>query len=183
MSYGLCLFRAEAGEGVAEAYARTAGREIDPDEEPKRELDPAIEKLKDDIAAAVVAADPMMKILDFKELAILRGCSVEQARLDQGCIEINERADSQRGIQIMVFDDHVAISIAVRHEGEEAAAVMTDLQRIAAVLRERFGFVLFDPQTNRVIEPDTPIDTGVYTHVVDRFQEDLPPKKPWWQLW
>ena len=105
-------------------------------------LDPAIETRKRSLAALLLKMNPEFSEFNirYEEIAQFERISVEDARRKYRYIEINGP-----GVQFTIFDRYIAIGIYSKADTNELDAVL-------AALSKEGGFVLFDPQSDEVID-------------------------------
>jgi hypothetical protein len=105
-------------------------------------LDPAAETTKRRLADLLLKLKPEFSefALGHAEIAEFEKITVEEAHRKYRYIEITGPK-----MQFTVFDDHVAVSVYSK-------ADVIELDALLAVLCSEGDFVLFDPQTNAVID-------------------------------
>ena len=175
------LFKPRAGEPPEETAMR------DREEGPLSPPDPEKEALKQKVAKALVEHDKTLEVFkfDYREIARIRKMTIEQARQEFRHIELN---DESTGMQITLFDDEASISVPYWHQGEKAQTVFRRMLDNAAVICREAGYVVFDPQSESVIDPGAEPEemVGVYTSQVGQLRADTAVKstrRPWWKFW
>ncbi len=105
-------------------------------------LDPVAEIRKRKLADFLLKMKPNFEEFDLRydEIAAFDKISVDEARRKYRYIEINGP-----GIQVTFFDQHVAVGVYSKADTDEMDAVL-------AALSAEGGFVLFDPQSDEVID-------------------------------
>ena len=105
-------------------------------------LDPAVESRKRKLADLIVKLKPQFSEFNirYEEIAQLEKISVEGARRKYRYIEINGP-----GIQITVYDHHIAVGVYSKVDANELDALFAALSAYGV-------FVLFDSQSDRVID-------------------------------
>jgi hypothetical protein len=106
-------------------------------------LDAATETKKRTIADALRRLQPAFReaVFRFDDIAKFEKFTSDEARRKFRHIEVNGR-----GIQITIFDEYVHIA---RYFGMNAV----DLDALFAALCQDTGYVVYDPQLERVIDP------------------------------
>ena len=151
-------------------------------------LDPAVEAQKLEIAAALRAVLPELEPFkkDFAEIARLEGTSVADARRSHRAIELNQEPGPGDGLQILISDAQVSISVPYWHTGSAAEAVFEKIARCVGVLTAR-GFTCHDPQLGRDVNiaSDRPEMIAHYLSISTRLDEitGVTRTKPWWKFW
>jgi hypothetical protein len=110
--------------------------------ETHRDLDLAVETTKRKLANLLLKMKPDFRAFDIRydEIAQFEKISVDDARRKYRYIEINGQ-----GVQFTFFDHYVAVSVYSKIDTQE-------LEAILAALSTEGGFVLFDPQSDEVID-------------------------------
>jgi len=173
MSYDLHLFRPQPGvdpavsakESVADWRGESnPGPMLEEKEEAKRRL-----------AAALMSHNPALEPFAFdpRALAKLDNVSEQEAGRRYRHIELS---DHDRGIQIVLYDDRVAVHLAY---GQDAAATMSALGGLFDYLRilERDGgYTTFDPQLDRVLDLQSDLEPvlGAYRSAVPTGRSSAP---------
>ena len=105
-------------------------------------LDPAVETRKRKLADLLLQMKSDFKEFNIRheEVAAIDKISVDEARRKYRHIEINGPA-----VQFTVFDQYIALVVYSKIDAEELDAVL-------AALSTEGGFVLFDPQSDVVID-------------------------------
>jgi hypothetical protein len=189
MSYDLYLFRLAPGQAAKDQIRAVMLAEEAEDPGP---IDPAAENLKSEIAQALTAAWPWMKpfAFEYPEVARELGVSETEARRRFRHVELNDEREPSRGIQLTINDIHITINLPYWHEGPAAQEVLTEVDAMCAMLGQRWGFVTYDPQLDRVVETGSLLARASprYQRVVDAMPDILQKaaakvKRPWWKFW
>jgi hypothetical protein len=148
MSYDIRLFKPRPHEDPL-VTARTEADEDFPLTPP----DPEKETLKRRVAAALIAASPLLQSyeFDYEAIAKFRKISVEEARLQYRHIELNG-PDNGNGIQILLFDDEAAISVPYRHDAAKAEAAFQEIWDYSRIIQRETGYVIYDPQLDEILD-------------------------------
>jgi len=191
VSYDRHFVRVAAGQdaaGVAAAALAAEEEEINPGP-----VDHKVEEAKLAIAAALVEANPNLRIADFDfgEIAKHLGVSEKEARRAHRHLELDAGLESRTGIQITLFDDTASLSVPYWHHDAAARAVWDEIWTYLSVLKTAAGFVAYDPQLERPIDPDLDRDAVLASYeggvaFTDRVARDIsqqPPQRPWWKFW
>lgn len=182
MSYDFILFKPRAGEDPL----ITAQRE--PEEFPDSPPDPQKEALKRRVADALIAHNPELEIFQFgyEEIAKYDKITVEEARLKYRHLELNGPEDGN-GIQITLFDDEATVTVPFWHEGDKAGDVLQEIWRYLEIISREAGYVVYDPQLDRIIDPSENFTDTLSRYSGARQQLDqaisATTKKPWWKFW
>ena len=146
-------------------------------------------KLK--VVGALTECNPRLEPFrfDFAAIATLRKISEEQARRESNHIELNP-PEGDPAIQLTVFGDHVAINIPYWYTGSQAEATFEQIGNYLRVIRRAVGFFVYDPQTDRVFDPEK---EELSHESYERIVRDIPniiaaskskkEGKPWWKFW
>jgi hypothetical protein len=151
-------------------------------------LDPAVEAEKLSIANALRAVLPELEPVknDYAEIARIEGTSEADARRSHRAIELNQEPGPGDGLQILISDAQVSISLPYWHVEPAAAIVFEKIARCVGVLAAR-GFTCHDPQLGREVNiaNDRPEMLANYLSVSSRMDEIVgaAAKKPWWKFW
>ena len=119
-------------------------------------LDPAAEKRKEELASALIALNPQLEVfrLDYRAIAAAHGVSLDEARRRWRHLELTG-PDEGNGIQIVLWDTHVTISVPFWHSGPEAVAVLEEIWEYMRLLNSLAGMRPFDPQLGRALDLDS----------------------------
>src|SRR5262244_3095691 len=122
MSYDLDLFKPAKGETLevaTERFLAYESEEINPGPP-----DDQKENLKRLLASALIKKNPDLQMCHFRYevIAVNENITEEEARVKYRHIVLNE-PEARDGIQILLFDDSAAITVAYWHTGDEARAV------------------------------------------------------------
>jgi hypothetical protein len=189
MSYDLHLFRPPANVDLGEAAQ--ASYESGEDESDAPEIESVQTGRKELLASALMQKNPALQSFEFNyaELARLKGVSIEQARLQQRYIELNGPEDGN-GIQVVIHDDTVGISVPYWHDERAAVSVWKEIWGYLQVLEGAEGFRTYDPQLDRVLDlgADSKAVRETYARGVAVIQstaaeEHESTPKPWWKFW
>ena len=191
MSYDLYCFQPssstpslEEAQAVIESEEVLGQPEVDSARETKRR-----------IADALMQHNPRLQEFDFNyaQIAKTMNISEEEARAQWTHVELNP-PEGDPAIQITVFGDHVYINTPYWYSGPEADKVFRQLMDYLRVLKRTAGFFVFDPQKDRIFDPETEDlgEHGSYEKIV----RDMPgmvaelvkergelTRKPWWKFW
>jgi hypothetical protein len=184
MSYDFHLFKRKAGEDPL-VTARA-----DSDAFPTTPPDPQKEALSRKVADALIAHNPELEVFqfDYDEIARHEKISVEQARLKYRHLELNGSAENFGEIQITLFDDEASVTVPFWHEGDKAADTFREIWSYLEILSREAGYLIYDPQIDRVIEPSASFDDALacYSGAMRQIRQSPPPgseRKPWWKFW
>lgn len=185
MSYDLRLFRPRPGVDPLET-----AHEDEP-EPPDTPPDPAKEAVKRSVAEALMALDPTLQVfhMAFDDIARVQGISVEEARERYRHIELNGPEDDEAGIQVTLYDDEATVTVPYWHRGEAAQKVFRKIWQYLEVIWRLCGYVVYDPQLDRVFDPPAELDAAIaaYTGVSENLETIVTgkatPPKPWWKFW
>jgi len=173
MSYDFRLFKRRSGEDPIVTARR------DSEEYSSTPRDSAKEALKRRVADALIAQNPKFEFFQFgyDEIARFEKISVSQARLKYRHLELNGPDAGGNGIQITLFDDEASVTVPFWHERDKAADTFREIWSYLEIICRETGYMVYDPQTDRVFEPSTGFDEAMqlYTGTVRRLHEALPP--------
>jgi len=187
MSYDIYCFRpSSATPSLEKAQAVVESEETleRPEDESERET-------KQRVVRALMQQNPRLQPFEFNHAEIAKSMNIseQQAREQWKHVELNP-PEGDPAIQITVFGDHVSINIPYWYTGAEADSVFSQLTDYLRVLKRDAGYFAFDPQTDRVFDPDK---EGLGDHEsYERIVRDMPAiaakaarqlKKPWWKFW
>jgi hypothetical protein len=191
LSYDLYFVRVAAGQDpavVAEAALAAEEDGINPGP-----IDPAIEDRKRAIAAALIQADPTLRIsaFEFAEIAALQGVSETEARRANRHLELDAGLESRTGIQITLFDDTAALTVPYWHHDAAMREVWSEIWKYVGVLKHAGAFVAYDPQIERIVDQARDADAVLVSYAggvtfTDGVAKDLThglPARPWWKFW
>src|SRR5882757_1437519 len=122
MSYEFHLFAPRPGEDpLVTAQSKS-------DDLPSGSPDPATEAHKHRTAVALITLNFRLKHspFDYEEMARFNRISVSDAQVRYRHIEMSGPGDGN-GVQIVIFDDEVMISVPRWHAGKEAAQVFREI--------------------------------------------------------
>jgi hypothetical protein len=127
---------------------------------------------------------------DYAEIARSLKISEDQARSEWTHVELNP-PEGDPAIQITVFGDHVSINIPYRYTGSQADVTFEQLSGYLRVIRGATGFFVYDPQTDRVLDPEKEEfgDHKSYEQTVREIPNIVAAsklkkrEKPWWRFW
>lgn len=194
MSYDLYLFSLAPGQSAQNRFEQLTIDDGDdfPDPGP---INPAAEKQKRDLAAAITALNPQMLPFkfDYAEVAKYIGKNLDDARRLFRHIELNDESANSRGIQVTIYDDHATITVPYWHKTPKAATVFKEIASFGRALSKAYP-VTYDPQLDRPIswDADTAAVLAAYSRIADNMDKvmakaakslDASPKKPWWKFW
>lgn len=156
MSYDLHLLRVPPGEDVShvlDLHLDAQDEELNPGP-----LVPALEDEKQRLAKALMQFNPALRIaaFDYAGLAAMYDIDEREARRRYRHVEVN--ADDYTGIQITLWDSVADVTFPYWHAGEQARRVLLQVWDYLALLQSQGGFVLYDPQLERVIDLDVDFD-------------------------
>ena len=182
MSYDFRLFKRRAGEDPDVTAQR------DSEEFGSTPPDPQKEALKRKIADALIAHNPKLEIsrFDYDALAKHEKISVEEARSKYRHVELNELEEDCNGIQITLFDDEASVTVPFWHEGDEARETFRKIWDYLEIISRESGYLIYDPQIDRVIEPSAGFDAALacYTGAMQQLSQTVgTQQKPWWKFW
>jgi hypothetical protein len=173
MSYDFRLFKRKAGEDpLVTAQTESGGFPTTPP-------DPQKEAIKRKVADALIAHNPELEVsqFDYDVIARQQKISVEQARLRYRHLELNGPAENFNGIQIMLFDDEASVTVPFWHAGDKAADTFREIWNYLDILNRESGYLIYDPQIDRVIDPSTGFDDALacYSGAMRQIRQRLPP--------
>jgi hypothetical protein len=147
MSYEFHLFAPRPGEDPLVTGQNKS------DDLPSATPDPAVEAQKHRLAVALITLNFRLKHapFDYEEMARFNNISVPEARALYRHIEMTGPADGN-GVQILIFDDEVVISVPRWHVGKDAAQVFREVWSYFELLSRESGFVTYDPQFDRIVD-------------------------------
>jgi hypothetical protein len=188
VSYDLyCFLPSSDPPSVEEAQAIIESEEA----RGKRE-DSTSAETKRKIITALVEHNPHLEPFQFEYTEIARSLKIseEQARREWTHVELNP-PEGDLAIQITVFGDHVSINIPYWYTGSQADATFEQLEDYLRVIRRVVGFLVYDPQTDRIFDPGKE-EFGSHESY-ERTVRDIPnilaasklkkEYKPWWKFW
>jgi hypothetical protein len=179
MSYDFNLFTARAGidardivDAEVEEFARGA-------------RNPKIEAQKRKVASALIAFNAQLERVepDFDEISKLHKIPIAEAQERHRHVELMDEA---AGVQVALFDDRASLTIPFWHKGDEARRVLMQAWSYIDIVCREFGFEVYDPQLDRVIDVNAFEDVlSEYASVTARMETLIgrAPKKPWWKFW
>ena len=183
MSYDFRLFKRRTGEDPHVTAQRDSG------EISAAPPDPQKEALKRRVADALIAHNPKLEVFQFRseEIAEFEKTSIEEARLKYRHLELNEPEDGGNGVQITLFDDEASVTVPFWHDN--AAAVFREIWSYLSIISRETGYVIYDPQIDRIIDPSGDFDEALacyaqamrQIHQID--QAGATTKRPWWKFW
>jgi hypothetical protein len=184
MSYDLYFLPTE--------HCADPARFLERSDETERAATPEDQARKQAIVAALRRADPALDpfVFDHDEIAKSLGISLEEARLSYGHVELNGRGDGH-GIQTTVFDDHVSLTVAYWHGGEESQRVFAIVERYSSEIIAASSYRIYDPQLERVVASFGELRADLlkaYAGVLDQVPalgggSEPTRTKPWWKFW
>ena len=185
MSYDFILFKRRAGEDPRVTAKRDSAEFAGTPPDPQKEA------LKRRVADALIARNPKLEIFefDYDRIAKLHKITVDEARLMYRYLELNEPEDETNGIQITLFDDEASVTVPFWHEDEEAEGVFREIWSYLEIISREAGYLIYDPQTDRVLDAAAGIDEALlhYSGAMQQINESLPAsrkdEKPWWKFW
>ena len=185
MSYDFLLFKPRPGEDPRVTAQR------DSNEFSGSVPDPQKEALKRKIADALIAHNPQLEVFqfDYEKIAALEKITVDQARLQYRYLELNGPEDDSNGIQITLFDDEATVTVPFWHDEEAADEIFREIWSYLEIISREAGYLIYDPQTDRILDPSKGIDDALsrYSGVMQQLDETLSPsrrdEKPWWKFW
>jgi hypothetical protein len=185
MSYDFRLFKRKANEDAL-VTARA-----DSDGLPSTEPDPQKEALKRRVATALIAHNPQLKVFEFDYAAVAKSqkISEEQARIRFRHLELNGPEENCNGVQITLFDDEASVTVPFWHEGEKAADTFGEIWRYLDIISREAGYLIYDSQIDRVIEPSAGFDDALacYSGAMRQIHKASPAsgtaRRPWWKFW
>lgn len=182
MSYDLHLLLVPLGEDPLATLERELERQdVELNPGPAR---PEVEGRKRHWLAAVTRFDPDLKIalFDFEGLAALERTGEAEARRRYRHLELN--SGNYAGIQITLWDDRAELTFPYWHSGEQAANVLRQVWDYLEVLQRAAGFVVVDPQLDRVLDlaSDFPAVLRFYAGG-ENATSDQQARVPRWKLW
>ncbi|HTX76458.1 MAG TPA: hypothetical protein VMD29_09655 [Terracidiphilus sp.] len=165
MSYGFDLIALPAGSDRDKAYKQHreqqghARARVLEDEDPGP-LDPAKEKQKQRLAAALIGRNPDLKEFerDYARIAVNGSISESEARRLFRNIELN---DHRNHIQIDIADDGGSIGFSPEGRGKACADSVRILWDCLRVLELEGGYAAYDPQVGRILNLESDYDTLV----------------------
>jgi hypothetical protein len=188
MSYDLHLIPARAG--TAPLSAARALLEQDEGEINPGPAVPEKEARKARLTDALRRTDPQLVAFEFgySTIAAREGISEAEARQRYRHIELNGPEDGS-GVQITLTDDSVHVAVPYWHQPPSAATVLDEVWQYLAVLERDGGFVIYDPQLDRLLTlaTDRPAVLACYVGVMARMAPDATSTekrpRPWWRFW
>jgi len=107
------------------------------------------------IVDALMEHNPRLELFQFDYAEIARSLKIteEQARLERTNVDLNP-TEGDPAIQLSVFGDHVSINIPYWYTGAAAGVTFEQLSGYLRVIRAVAGFFVYDPQTDRVFDPE-----------------------------
>ena len=173
MSYDFRLFQPQPGvDSLDTAQAESEDESEEINVGPKV---PAKELRKQSVAAALVKANPSLKVFGFafEKLAKSEGISVESAQACYRHIELNG-PENGNGIQITIFDDTATITVPYWHKGKKAQDVFREIWLYLSIIQEVAGYEIYDPQLDRIICLDSDMNDAMtnYADVLSRMGWD-----------
>jgi len=188
MSYDLYCYRSSSGvpsktEAEATVDAFNAAEEAGT---PSQTFADKKEKL----ATALIKHNPRLERFkfDYDKIAESLKISEHEARERYQHVELNT-PEGDLAVQLIVYDEHVDISIPYWYEGIKADQVFSELSGYLRVIRQTAGFFAYDPQTAVAFDP---VQTELRDHLqYDKVVRDLPniaahaakQGKPIWKFW
>ena len=161
MSYDLYLLRKdEAGDDPAAAYERLEDHE---EREPTPEEEATLRRL----AADLQAASPGLDLTEPEEGFLLQ-----------------LGYETERPVVIDIGADEITMSWS--YGAHDAEPALEEVRRYLPVF-DRHGYVAFDPQLERVFDPerDAPAAAGIHRDVradfYERYGSDEGESRPWWK--
>lgn len=168
MSYDFRLFLPQPGVNPL------VTAEVEPDDEAD-EINPgppvpAKETRKESIAAALMKANPALKVFQFgfDEIARFQSITVEEAKVRHRHMELNDPEDTN-GIQITLLDDAAWLTVPYWHKDKKAKAVFSEIWEYLKVIQTVAGYQVYDPQLECIIDLASDLDKARkrYTGVVE----------------
>jgi len=185
MSYDFQLFKRKSGENPHET-----GR-AGPDGLPSTPPEPQKEALKRKVADALIAHNSQLEVFQFDYAAIAKSQKIteEQARIKFRYLELNGPEEDCNGIQITLFDDEASVKIPFWHEDNGVAEIFREVWSYLEIISRETGYLIYDPQIDRVIEPSAGFDDALacYSRARREIRKTLPMnssgRRPWWRFW
>lgn len=185
MSYDLYCYKSKAESPSVEE----ASQVIETLEDSEERMDNTSPKMKNEVVTALIEANPRFEkfALEYDKIAEFENITVEEARSKYTYVELN-LPEGDSAIQISVENDYVSITIPYWYENDKSTAVFEELHGYLKIIRQVAGYVVYDPQTEKVFDPQdkSTIDNSAYNGVVQKIPEMVErsvKKKPWWKLW
>ena len=185
MSYDFKLFKRRAGEDVLDT-ARA-----DTDCFSMSQPDPQKEALKRKVADALINQHSKLQVFPFDYDAVAKSqkISVEDARLKFRYLELNGPMENCSGIQITLYDDEAAVTVAFWHESDKAADIFREIWSYLNIISREAGYLIYDPQLDRIVDPAAGFDdalacyAGAMREIHPTLSASGGEKKPWWKFW
>lgn len=182
MSYDLTLFRPKPGMDLNEAGAEFASAE-----HVRTPPDVARQKDKQRIARSLCEMHPEFKPWKPIESADLEAAVIRHESVWRD-IELNEMS---LGIQVMLFDDQVSISMPGTHTGEAAKRAWRVIWECMEYLQNHAGYRAWDPQMGRVLDVSKDYEAALKSYaVLVGFTDEVVERerrqdggRPWWRFW
>jgi len=155
--------------------------------------DPRKEALKQRIASALIDCDSKLQLFHFDHelLAQKHGLSLEEAMRRYRHLELNDSPPPEgEGLQIILFDDELSVSVPFWHQGQRARDVFARVWKYLKIMHTETGFPVYDTQFGRILDLTKDFEGVVsfYMHCVDQTQGTIaasrkPKTHPWWKFW
>jgi hypothetical protein len=102
---------------------------------------------------ALLRADPGLEVFryNYKEIAKLQGCTIEEASASIRVIRMNGPASSS-GLQIALDDDGASVRVPLRHKKRKAKAVFEEVWQCLQTIVAETGYNIHDPQTGKAVQ-------------------------------
>ncbi len=185
MSYDFRLFKGRANEDALDIARANS------DCFPMSLPDPQKEALKRKVADALIEQNSKLQVFQFDYEAVAKSqkISVEDARLKFRYLELNGPMENCTGIQITLYDDEAAVTVAFWHQGDKAASIFREIWNYLNIISREAGYLIYDPQLDRIVDPSAGFEDALacYAAAMREIHPTLPgdggEKKPWWKFW
>ena len=188
MSYDLYLFL-EVADGDQLNTARSK-LNVESDVINPGPLNPDSEAQKQTLMTALIVENPQLQPFEFEypQIARMKGITESEARIEFRHIELSG-PDNGNGIQIVLFDDNVTVTIPYWHQPPAAVKVFEEVWRYLHVMMRTSRFFVYDPQLDRVLNVvvDQPAVLKKYGGTVAKIPQIVAQAKAnrraWWKFW
>jgi hypothetical protein len=186
MSYALYCYKSQLGSpNLEEAQAIIEVEEDDYEiqSNPERRLE---------IVKALVDYNPRLECFDFdfNLISMLQNTDMDKARDTFEYSELNTK-EGDLVTQITIDEHCVTITVPYWYSGKMAKEVFDMVISYTKILRQKFGYFVYDPQIESVYDPlkDDFEGLEIYQSMViknektDYADDDIKIKKTWWKFW
>lgn len=140
------------------------------------------------IEKALLQADISLEAFDYKQLAQKQDKSVEEVKVEFEKLELHS---TDFGINIEIYDYHVAIVVPYIHQDDEAKKAFVRVNLYVNTITDVVRYFIYDPQTGDAFDPAISQFDGLLKYLsvssergtIDSSSKSIRNKRPWWKIW